>query len=1092
MSITPIDQAVRDEIEHNLDMNLCVEASAGTGKTTVLVARIVQILRSGRATVDKLAVITFTEKAAAELSARVRESLESALLDATDEAQITRISSALRNLNRARIETIHAFASNLLRERPVEAGLDPNFEVLDDLGSSIGFEEAYRRWLSDVLSQPSKPLWRAFNRGFELRHLRETAELLHQHRAQLPLTLDEPAVRSAPTMLTELQVDVDRLSELLENDCKDRSDKGAIQIESILERFEEYRQWADRSEVLERVMLKPLKITSAGNKTKWQSGAGDEQKSICQHLKQELESYQEALRNDALVGILPLVEAFVQEYSEQRLRNGTAEFDDLLIWTRDLLRDQPDVRRYFQQRFDCVLVDEFQDTDPLQVEIVLYLTGDDPGEKDWRTVRPLPGKLFVVGDPKQSIYRFRRADITIYEWVKHRVLQDGLRSIQQNFRSVDGVITWVNDVFSRIIEPLEGIQPNYGELVAARPNHIGWSRPVLLARGTAKGAEAMRAEEARLLAGMIERIVKDECWPVEEANEIRPASWRDVAILLPTRTGIGYYEQALAERNIPYRHEGGRSFFERQEVQELVSCLKAIDDPTDRVSLVAALRSGAFGCSDDELFQFVNERGSLDIRVEPKDGVPAVTEALAVLRGLSEVRGLISLPEFVGQVLEETRLVEYAITLPQGQQAAANLLKVADQARAFSGVHGGGLRAFVRWLTTSSGGHGDEADAAVAEARDDVVRILTIHAAKGLEFPIVALANLNTGGRPTTAGALPDQNAGRLELCVGTSQLNFKTPGFDEANEREALHEEAERRRLLYVAATRARDYLILPAVLDGDKAKGMLEALSSCLPLSPDGATPVHLSDSLRVYDTSLISDDPIPAPDPDPVTANDVDEQEQRRAEWLEQRATLIEHAAQGLPLTILDGDGLWDGSEMDEEEIARQRIPDEDQARDWAFHRVMSRVDLDSPRNLASLCRRIAETAQLPDGAEELLALARNCLESPVIGRATASDSVQRDVVFSVPLPDGGFIEGRVDLLFSEGSELVAVDFNTEIELPEVDREYAATLGYALESATRLNVKEIVQVFAGCGEERSVPVTDDLRAVGNQPPAKAQSRP
>src|SRR6185312_11429824 len=184
----------------------------------------------------------------------------------------------------------------------------------------------------------------------------------------------------------------------------------------------------------------------------WAGDACARQKEICKDLNLALQEYRDALRCDALLGILPLVEVFVHDYSERRRGAGQAEFDDLLIWARDLLRDQRDVRRYFQRRFNCVLIDEFQDTDPLQVEIALYLTSDGDEHTDWRQLTPVPGKLFVVGDPKQSIYRFRRADIAIYEWVKNQVLADGVQVIVQNFRSVDGVIGWLNDAFARIIQ----------------------------------------------------------------------------------------------------------------------------------------------------------------------------------------------------------------------------------------------------------------------------------------------------------------------------------------------------------------------------------------------------------------------------------------------------------------------------------------------------------------------------------------------------------------------------------------------------------------------------------------------------------------
>jgi ATP-dependent helicase/nuclease subunit A len=1068
MTVTLIDQDVRENIRRNLGVNLCVEAGAGTGKTTVLVDRIVEILRSGHATVDRLAVITFTEKAAAELAARVREGLEAAIDHGPRADESARLEAALRDLNRAHIETIHAFASNLLRERPIEAGLDPNFEVLDSLGKDLSFTEAYRAWLSGTLAEPSDALWSAFNRGFDLPQLRDLTELVHQNRALLPLALGPSPAIPAPDKLDELLALVDELRELL-HECTDPNDKGALQIERILEHFDGLAAVRHDAGALERELLKPLKIHgNSGAKTKWRGDACDRQKATCKALSEALQDYQQALRCDALLGLLPLVEGFVRNYSERRRHAGQAEFDDLLIWARDLLRDQPEVRRYFQQRFACIMFDEFQDTDPLQVEIALYLTSDGNETGDWRELRPVAGKLFVVGDPKQSIYRFRRADIAIYEWVKEQVLADGVQLIVQNFRTVRGVIGWVNDTFARLIEAIDGIQPAYHDLQPVRDNLAIPHRPVVLLKGEAKGAEEVRQEEARLLAGLFERIVQVEQWPVEEGGQSRPARWRDIAILLPSRTGIDHYEQALAERGIPFRHEGGRAFYDRQEVRELVSCLKAIDDPTDRLSLVAALRSGAFGCSDDELFRFVRAHGQFDIRIEPESGPEAVLDALATLRELRAIRGQRSLTQFIGQVLERTRLVEYAITLPQGEQAAANLLKIAVQARAFSGVRGGGLRAFVRWLTTSSSGEAEESDASVAETQDDVVRILTIHAAKGLEFPIVALANLNSSRRERTALAVADALERRIELRVGSQAQRFTTPGFEEAHTREQQHEEAQQKRLLYVAATRARDYLIVPSVGDGGNVKGMLAALGEQL-------------QTAHAYDTSLIATEIPPAETAAPVSANAIAAEETRRAAWLADRDELLARAAQGPEVTTVGSfDPLGElGSGVDGEDDLGLRVTPDD-ALDLALHRVMERIDLPTARNFDDLTRWWGADAGLPEGSTELIDMARHALDSRIVARAVAAGDRKRSVRFSVRLPNGSFVEGRVDLLFRDDTGLILADYRTDrLSAADIDarqstwREQAALYVNALTAATGLPVNEVHFVFVRPGIEHVVVV-------------------
>ena len=467
-----------------------------------------------------------------------------------------------------------------------------------------------------------------------------------------------------------------------------------------------------------------------------------------------VEALPAALRSNALLGVLPHIEEFVSGYEDHRRSEGVADFDDILIWARNVLRDNLDVRHYFQGRFQALLIDEFQDTDPIQVEIATYLTAEEQDKTDWRKLVPSEGKLFVVGDPKQSIYRFRRADIGIYDQVKRYLLADGLREIVQNFRSSKPLIEWINRTFDSLFVEAEGLQPANVELKASHRGVKMDRPPVVVVRGHDKelDADGVRQKEAEAVAALLREATAGDAkerWPVRDpaTGEVREATPGDVAILLPTRAGLDAYEHSLARAGLPFRHEGSRDYFERDEVRDFVFLLQAIDDPLDRLALIGALRSSAFGCSDDDIVIHRGSGGSWDYRSETESDSERVTEAMGRLRKLHWRRTKLSLPELVQEVLDRSRMVEFALTLPDGPQAAANLLGIVDQARSFTAAGGGGPRAFTRWLAQNAERQAEEVDTDIAEEGDDVIRLLTMHGSKGLEFPIVVLANLATGDR---------------------------------------------------------------------------------------------------------------------------------------------------------------------------------------------------------------------------------------------------------------------------------------------------------------------------------------------------------
>ena len=1105
-TFVPSDIAVRNAIRDDVGQNLCVEAGAGTGKTTVLVDRIITILRTGHARVDQLAVITFTEKAAAELSGRVRQGLEDALaLSATDQER-TRLAAAILGLNHAHIETIHAFAAGLLRERPIEARLDPGFKVLDDLPSKMAFDAAYSDWLTEQMAieppdGPPAALVNALNLGLKFELVREAAERLNRYRDVLPLA---PYVREGVNVdraLAEVHQHVDALRAMSPRMIDD-SDPAYLAMQEFSDMYDGFVSMRGEPESLRRsIATTATPSFSRGHARRWQRGADcATAKATMKAIVAVLDGCTSAMRHNAIADLVEWLSGFVAYYEERRRMDGTADFDDLLIWARNLVRDEHEVRRYFHGIYTCVLVDEFQDTDPIQAEMIVRLCEEGDPAPNWREARLRDGSLFVVGDPKQSIYRFRRADITMYDDVKRNVFGDGVREIVQNFRSSQPIIDWVNRTFARLFVERPGVQARYIGLEHHPEYASAPEQALTLVRGVAQPASGktaaadLRRSEAGAIATIIAEAVRDRSWSVRTAvpGEARPATYRDIAILIPTRSQLYLYEEALASAEVPYRHEGGRTFFARQEVRELIALLRAIDDPSDQVAAVASLRSAAFGCSDEELLLYRGEGGRFSHANVPAGSAGIVPDALRTLRALAELRFKQPLPELVRSVLDQTRLIEFAMLQPQGEQVAANLLKLIDHARAFAAAQPGGLRGFVRWLKEHTASETDATDAEVSEDTDDVVRIVTVHASKGLEFPIVVFANMNTE-RVDRTNAIADRRDHVLHMKLGKRKEEFRTPGYDDAEVADKEHGLAEELRLLYVAATRARDRLVVPFFTDG-----------SAKVRDWDANPPKCLNEWLR---SAGADEGAIAAPEPTvatdlpvwrrPMAAPAADAAARivaARAQWQRRRKELTEDAQ--TPLLVVTASSLkasWEPPFAEDDRVRRGRAAEFGSA----VHTLLERADLHARdgAHIDAIAAAVAAETGMSPRAGEMATIARNALGSAVMQRVrqslAASRRVLPEVAFSVPAPGGGLAEGRIDLLFEEdgaaGRGLVVVDYKTDdVTRAEADiranalyHQQAQVYAWAAQRATGLPVREVVFLFARIPHETTITVDAEFIA-------------
>jgi ATP-dependent helicase/nuclease subunit A len=889
-----VDADARTRIRSSLGESLLVEAAAGTGKTTELVARIVNVLATGAAGVGQILAVTFTEKAAGELKLRLREDLERVRHEseanagrATDRSNLEH---AIAHLEEAQVSTIHGFCADLLRERPVEAHVDPRLTVLSDMESRRLFGHAFDAWLQDALGAPPDGVRRALRRrlptfrfgespasdgptdrlrhaAWQLAEWRDFTTPWRQEDFQRPSVIDQ---------VVAVLRDFAELTEKASNRRRDRLylDTRPAQLlwrsirtrESIRPRRRDYD--GIEAQLIELIGNRDFANARHGAGASY--GDGIERAHVIeQHARvvEVLKNFKRVADADLVAELQRDLQGVLDRYEHLKADTGRLDFVDLLLKTRNLLRDDAQVRRAFQDRFRHIFIDEFQDTDPLQAEILLLLAANDPAEGDWHQVIPAPGKLFVVGDPKQSIYRFRRADVGIYRDVKTQLERTGVTTLPltTSFRGVPSIQRFVNHAFAPLMATERTAssrgQTGYVPLSPHRPEPAGQPTVVVLPVPRPYGvrrvsAKAIEESLPDAVGAFVDWVISTSGWSVTERvldedehdgdapgsvvnNERRvPIRPRHICLLFRRFESFGTdvtkgYVHALEARGVPHLLVGGRTFHEREEVATMRAALSAVEWPDDELSVFATLRGSLFAIGDEALFTYQHRFGRLHpFRVPAEllpgagpdstlDGLSAIADALSLLQSLHRRRNDMPVAATIEALLEATRAHAGFVMRPAGEQALANVLQIAELARAYETGGGLSFRGFVEHLQDEAEAR-QAGEAPILEEGSDGVRIMTVHRAKGLEFPVVILADPTCKLQPATAGRHIDQDRG---LCafrlMGCQPLDVR-----DHEEEELAREREEGIRLAYVAATRARDLLVVPAVGDGPHQGGWTSPL--------------------------------------------------------------------------------------------------------------------------------------------------------------------------------------------------------------------------------------------------------------------------
>ncbi|HUS91878.1 MAG TPA: UvrD-helicase domain-containing protein [Phycisphaerae bacterium] len=821
--------------------NLALRSGAGCGKTFVLARRFVELLR-GRADADnalaRLVALTFTEKAALEMSARVRRMLSDAAADAGPELRPVLL-SWLGEMPEARISTIHSFCAALLRGRAVEAGIDPSFAVCSDelLVEQMIAEAAEEALLAAV--EAGRDDVAELLAGASFDSLAELVRTLIDRRTDCDLPgLSDPAAvigrwrglidARRGEWLAPLGTDAAlraAVEDLTARPCSDPGDRLYVFREEQLAVVGQIL--ADPAAATgEQFALLNDKPGGIGSPKAW---GKDEVRDVRAGLKELIgrvrqyavftedlgEADETAARHVAALARLALEAEGL--YARQKRRRGLLDFTDLLACTERLLAEQPATREALARQIDQLLVDECQDTNEFQLRLLGRLI-DLPHDADGA---PPAGRLFVVGDAKQSIYRFRGAQVEGFRRLCDRIGEGNQEHLALSFRTHEAGIEFVNHLFGPLMgadyEPISAHrtltppQPSVEVLLAAGTER----EPIETADDAARAQAALTAERIRQMLDGGERLVWDA-----GAEQWRPVEPRDIAILFARMTRSLDYERELQQRGVSYYVVAGTGFFQQQEVFDVLNALAAIDNPLDDVALFGAFRSSLFGLDDNALMHLAEACGppyfpalsvcDLSGRVG-EDPHEALRFAVELIGRLHRGKDAVGIDRLLEELLAETGYEATLLSGPQGKRRLGNVRMVIDRARAAS-ADGLSLAEFLAQMQELVLNESRYEQAAVAGEYENVVRLMTIHKAKGLEFPVVVLPDLNAGRRGAGGRLLIRSDLGVVLKPAGrdadgeepAAPLSYRLARRleDEADEREAL-------RKLYVAATRHRDHLV-------------------------------------------------------------------------------------------------------------------------------------------------------------------------------------------------------------------------------------------------------------------------------------------
>lgn len=864
---------------HDLNRHISVTAGAGSGKTAVLIHRYIKILLETDLHPNQVVAITFTEKAAAELKQRIVKELEARLREDPHNTRLERIK--IRMLS-AQISTIHAFCSRILREYPVEAGVDAGFGVLQGIQQRLLLRDITDSTLREIAARPDEDETRVklveLLRTIGKNRLEEYLdELINQREIVGGLQRDlyrrtdsevletwEEFVRSQLAQSLTNQFPLEDWLRCLQAVLAVARGKDATRVQELTDQIAPDMEAQEAVPFLTEIA--PLTITKGGTISKQNLlGRGVKTDTIEAEIDflvraaNYCQSFPTFTDDDKLLicvthQLLAVYDEVQRAYENRKRQTGQLDFDDLQIKIRDLLQRES-IREQLAKRYPYIMVDEYQDTDQLQYEILDLLAVISENARQQKPSDSKLDNLFIVGDQKQSIYGFRGADVRVFDRTRQDITDYQSRLIEQsasvqdfawqdetlaasdserhgalhlpeNFRLLRNLVGFVNLVFESLMKGRNEFEVKYESLIQGRI--IDYPGDVELLIGSKEQMEddsQPLVDENELIAARIRQLVGagETIWENEGNGEHpRPIRYEDIAILIRSRTHLPAIESALLDAEIPYNITGGIGFYQRQEIYDISNYLQFLTK-SDDVALAGVLRSPFFGVSDVELYEISQQSSKESFwekvqdyvdRTDPSSTSP-IGYAVQIVKKHLEICHHIPPSELIRKIVNDTGMVGVLPVGQSGEQRWANYEKLLGIARDFERSGITNLFDFLEQLDLLIEEEEREGQA-TTQLMADAVKIMTVHAAKGLEFPIVILPNLDRGFRPDQAPFIDDRLGIGFRPADPEKNYEQSDPGVTQLmRERARDKSVAEEQRLFYVATTRARDRLILSGTAD-------------------------------------------------------------------------------------------------------------------------------------------------------------------------------------------------------------------------------------------------------------------------------------
>ena len=1100
---------------------MAISAGAGSGKTRVLVERYVKVIIDGLAETEEVLTITFTKKAAAELKLRIRERLNEIQNEQPETEKGLNAKKALSTIESAPISTIHSFCQSILKKNAIEAEVEPDFQVLESNESSLVYKEIVQRVTSQILrtkNEKEKNLIRAIGLN-DLQSIGEKAlndryKFANAVKCSSSLFRNGEYEKSMENLLGEelsIVFESVKMSNAIDDlkKCKplDNNDLIGLVREDVLDRYNEISTEESAEAKLSKLLTLGNSINlKGGRNSAWKTGEKDIVKSALKTIRddiirdlfgseKELNFMNKATAEMLIEGLSLFLERLFKEYDHRMSSSGVLDFDGLLYRVMNLLKERKDISAFYRRYFKQILVDEFQDTDDLQMDIIKILAAK--GEN-------VP-VLFLVGDENQSIYKFRGAEVSNFQKMIEETGIEGPLYITKNYRSQPEMIKFFNSFFSSFLGDTEN---GYKESQSFREKH-GNAPNVQFLLPIVKNGEGIskRELEADIMARQLLSFVDSESISDGDGGE-RRVQFRDIGILFRKRSSVPEYLRKFDQYGIPYYMETRSGFYDRMEIIDLLNFFSAIEKRSDDYVHAAWLRSPIVGLSDSALFLMaagvgfsasIGDKSNDKYSQEDQERLKRARELLFRYRKLKDTMGI---ADFAQRIVDETAYIPFLLSLENGEQKVLNVYKLLDQISSFERTGVKNFGDLVEHMDTIQSGNVKEGQAQASSEEDNVVTIMTVHGSKGLQFPVVFLPDLDAAIKESSENYKYDGKKG-IGFRLSNQHITEYDPLFWALRVQDKRKNLAERRRLFYVAMTRAKDYLFLVGAreLNDDRLRSpkngtWMQYLFETVGIkNSENSTTVEFAGLQLPVITSL--------PDVEPYRPAPEAEDKSKVVEYSEDQIAPIKKEPQPVSITptklLKYLECSWKYSL---EELHGIKEPDiktnkEDSSDSTAAgklfgtvaHEFFSKMDYQTSNDEPVIDTAISEEEiaenKVEDFRTKLQAVAARFRGTELFRQLLSLDKseVKREEKFFIEF-EGVLIEGTIDLIYNSEGKRTVIDYKTD-EIMQNDMEtkvehYKPQLmlyAKAVKNITGEYPERTLIYFTKTNEFKEIPVSDEL---------------